>query len=86
MVYSSRDWGLTWHSTEVGGVQGDSEESGLFSVDFLDDQNGIVVGGNYDGDSLTEAEGDNAAVTGDGGDTWHVMGDDHAPSELTSFS
>ena len=78
MIYSSTDWGMTWQSTTVG-VQGESEESGLFSVDFLDDHNGIVVGGNYDGDSLTLAEGENAAITEDGGDTWHVMEEEHAP-------
>ena len=78
MIYSSTDWGMTWRSTTVG-VQGDSEESGLFSVDFFDDHDGIVVGGNYDGDSLTSAEGDNAAITEDGGDTWHVMEEQHAP-------
>ena len=78
MIYSSTDWGMTWSTTTVE-VQGESEESGLFSVDFLDDHNGVVVGGNYDGDALTLAEGANAAVTDDGGDTWHVMEEEHAP-------
>ena len=80
MIYSSTDWGMTWHTTTVE-VQGESEESGLFSVDFLDDHNGVVVGGNYDGDALTLAEGHNAAVTEDGGDTWHVMEEEHAPGK-----
>ena len=78
MIYSSTDWGMTWHTATVA-VQGESEESGLFSVDFLDDHNGVVVGGNYDGDALTLAEGANAAVTDDGGETWHVMEEEHAP-------
>jgi photosystem II stability/assembly factor-like uncharacterized protein len=64
-VLRSADGGRTWsvHATPVATGQA----TGIFSIAFRDDSNGVVVGGNYEQEDDAR---DNLAVTDDGGRTW----------------
>ena len=66
-VFRSSDRGRTWSVAETP-VQAGTSASGIFSVAFADANNGVVVGGDY-----TKPRGlsPNAAITDDGGRTWH---------------
>jgi photosystem II stability/assembly factor-like uncharacterized protein len=66
LIFKSQDGGNTWTSQSLD-IQGNSSSSGLFSIDFVENNDGVVVGGNYEGDNSTTAKGANAAVTMDGG-------------------
>lgn len=50
-------------------VQGISSQ-GISSIDFLDDQFGIAVGGDY---TKQDANTNNIATTNDGGETWQIQ-------------
>ncbi|MCC2589981.1 WD40/YVTN/BNR-like repeat-containing protein [Chryseobacterium sp. MFBS3-17] len=54
---------------ETGFVQ-DSGSAGIYSIDFLDEQFGIAVGGDY---TRQEANINNIATTSDGGQTWQIQ-------------
>ncbi|MFB6457291.1 WD40/YVTN/BNR-like repeat-containing protein [Chitinophaga sp. Hz27] len=58
--------GLNWNAYTLPVIQGESG-TGAFSVAFRDQQNGIVVGGNYKSDTLRDR---NCFLTTDGGKTW----------------
>lgn len=64
-VFTSRDYGHSWESTPTGLKSGDA--AGIFGLCFLNDLQGIALGGDYihihDGQN-------NAAMTSDGGRTW----------------
>lgn len=64
-VFRSADRGFTWSVATTPVAVGVS--SGIFSVAFRDERQGIAVGGDYLKDSES---GDNLAVTTDGGRTW----------------
>ncbi|MBV7531554.1 hypothetical protein [Chitinophaga sp. sic0106] len=49
-------------------IQGQNS-TGAFSVAFLDQQNGIIVGGDYKNDTLRHR---NCFITSDGGKSWHA--------------
>jgi photosystem II stability/assembly factor-like uncharacterized protein len=67
-VLRSSDHGRTWKVTETPLLSG--SKSGIYSIAFRDNRNGVVVGGTYD----KEAEAlDNCAVTSDGGATWTLI-------------
>ncbi|MEQ9422800.1 MAG: photosystem II stability/assembly factor-like protein [Cyclobacteriaceae bacterium] len=51
-------------------IKSDQPGSGIFSIDFFDDRNGIAVGGDYSMDSLAI---ENAANTNDGGSAWQLI-------------
>lgn len=65
-LFYSFDKGETWGKTITPIQSGESTE-GIFSIDFKDELNGLMVGGDYRGDSLTKI---NAAYTTDGGRNW----------------
>lgn len=67
-VLRSPDAGRTWEIAATSLAAGPS--SGIFSIAFRDDRNGIVVGGDYRRESEVV---DNAAVTTDGGATWEMV-------------
>src|SRR5580693_5071951 len=48
-------------------LDGSSAASGVFSLSFRDEQNGVAVGGNYEKPDQTSGT---AAITADGGRTW----------------
>jgi len=66
-IVVSNNRGKSWTAVSVPIVR--NESSGIFSVHFIDDKRGLVVGGNY---LKPEIATDNIAVTSDGGETWNV--------------
>jgi hypothetical protein len=50
-------------------IQGESSQ-GIYSIDFLNDQFGIAVGGDY---TKQDANINNIATTNDGGKTWEIQ-------------
>lgn len=65
-IYHSADYGGTWAKYPCPIMQG-KDSTGPFSIAFVDEQNGIVVGGNYKNDSLNENV---VLLTNDMGKTW----------------
>ncbi len=68
VLYSS-DKGKTWEVFETPIVQG-KETTGIYSIDFYDEQHGFAIGGDY-----TEPENNtsNKIATQDGGKTWTIV-------------
>ncbi|MCG9972664.1 WD40/YVTN/BNR-like repeat-containing protein [Christiangramia crocea] len=79
-VLYSPDKGKTWEVFETPLVQGKSTTGG-YSIDFYDEENGIIIGGDY-----TNPEGNlsNKAVTRDGGKSWQLVGDGKDPGYKSS--
>lgn len=69
-VFISENKGLSWNVYETPITQGRAM-TGIFSTDFLNENIGIVVGGNYEEQSDNSA---NKAITNDGGKTWKLIG------------
>ena len=74
-VLYSPDKGLTWEVFETPIIQG-KETTGMYSIDFYDEQNGFAIGGDY-----TKADDKlaNKIRTNDGGRTWEVVSDGEGP-------
>ncbi|UXX80531.1 oxidoreductase [Reichenbachiella carrageenanivorans] len=67
-VFYTHDKGQHWEVVYTPIVQGESS-TGIFSVDFLDEKNGVAVGGDYTKeDEVTEG----VIVTKDGSQTWQL--------------
>ncbi|MNK54963.1 Ycf48-like protein precursor [compost metagenome] len=65
-IYFSPDYGQSWQVFKCPILQGENS-TGPFSIDFLNEKTGIVVGGNY----LKDKENsNNVLLTSDGGKTW----------------
>ncbi|MFN4764216.1 WD40/YVTN/BNR-like repeat-containing protein [Gillisia sp. Q332] len=79
-VFYSPDKGITWEVYETPLVQG-TPTSGGYSIDFHDDSNGIIIGGDYTAPELNKA---NKAVTEDGGKTWQLVADGKDPGYKSS--
>ncbi len=75
-LFKSIDFGESWEVFDTPIIQGDGPQ-GIYSVDFADAQNGIVVGGNY---SKPEENKANKAITTDGGKTWQLVADGLNPN------
>jgi photosystem II stability/assembly factor-like uncharacterized protein len=67
-VFHSSDRGVNWTAAETPIMHGEASQ-GIFAVGFGRRKEGVVVGGDYQHPSTTEA---NAAVTHDGGKTWSI--------------
>lgn len=65
-LFYSFDRGDSWQKTITPMQSGESTQ-GIFSIDFKNATEGLMVGGDYRGDSLTRI---NAAYTTDGGRNW----------------
>ncbi|NAS29974.1 oxidoreductase [Flavobacteriaceae bacterium R38] len=74
-VFYSSDKGNSWEVYETPIVQGEGTQ-GIYSVDFYDENNGVVIGGDYTKPEINLA---NKAVTTDGGKTWNLMSDGSIP-------
>lgn len=79
-VFYSPDKGITWQVYETPLVHG-TPTSGGYSMDFYDENNGIIVGGDY---TKPEANIANKAITVDGGKTWELVGDGKDPGYTSS--
>ncbi len=65
-VFKSTNRGRIWNTTNTKMRAG--EASGIYSMTFIDELNGVAVGGNYLDSNSTEG---NCVITSDGGKTWH---------------
>ncbi len=67
-VFSSSDRGKSWQVTPTPMIAGEAS-TGIFSLAFLDEKSGVMVGGNYQHPDSIAA---NIAFTEDGGISWHL--------------
>lgn len=67
-IFRSTDAGDTWQAASTPITAGNAS-SGIFSIAFKDQKNGVIVGGDYRKENET---GDNVAITTDGGATWRL--------------
>lgn len=79
-VFYSPDKGKTWEVFDTPLVQGESTK-GAYSVDFYDEQNGVMIGGDY---TTPEGNTANKAITSDGGKTWKLISDGKGPGYKSS--
>jgi photosystem II stability/assembly factor-like uncharacterized protein len=75
-VLKSEDYGVTWDIFETPIIQGNGPQ-GIYSIDFTDEKNGIVIGGDY---SKPEENKGNKAITKDGGKTWTLVANNQNPN------
>ncbi len=75
-VLKSEDYGQTWQIYNTPIVQGNGPQ-GIYSIDFADKKNGIIIGGNYAKPLENKA---NKAITNDGGKTWTLVADKQNPN------
>jgi photosystem II stability/assembly factor-like uncharacterized protein len=68
-VYRSQDYGNKWEEYSTPIIQGEGSQ-GIYSMDFSNKNNGIVIGGDYSKSLENKA---NKAVTKDGGKTWILV-------------
>jgi photosystem II stability/assembly factor-like uncharacterized protein len=78
-VFHTPDMGLTWKVYDTPIVQGKSS-TGIYSVDFYNERQGIICGGDY-----TDMQGDyaNKAITKNGGKTWEVVSENAEPKYVS---
>lgn len=68
-VFYSSNRGTSWTVTDTPILAGGAM-TGIFAMDFYDDKQGVVIGGNWEDKKDTSA---NKARTVDGGRTWQLM-------------
>jgi len=74
-VYFSNNKGRTWEIFNTPVMQGEST-TGIFSMDFYDQNNGYAIGGDY---TKPEIDSLNKIFTVDGGKTWKTIADNMSP-------
>ncbi|MEN8187833.1 MAG: oxidoreductase [Bacteroidota bacterium] len=78
-IFYSPDKGKNWKAFNTPIVQGKTM-TGIFTVDFYDEKNGIIMGGNWE-------EKDNfkntKAITKDGGKTWNLISNGKEPGYIS---
>lgn len=74
-VFKSTDFGYTWQVFDTPIIHGNGPQ-GIYSIDFYDENIGVVIGGNYSKPIENEA---NKAITKDGGETWTLIADKQEP-------
>jgi photosystem II stability/assembly factor-like uncharacterized protein len=79
-VFFSPDKGKTWKVFDTPLIQGEATTGG-YSVDFYDEENGIIFGGDY---TAPEKNAANKAVTNDGGKTWSLTAEGSNPGYKSS--
>ena len=75
-VFKTTDLGKTWEVFDTPIIQGNGPQ-GIYSVDFADENHGIIIGGDY---SKPEENKSNKAITIDGGKTWTLVADGQNPN------
>ena len=75
-VFKTTDLGKTWEVFDTPIIQGNGPQ-GIYSVDFANENNGIIIGGDY---SKPEENKANKAITTDGGKTWTLVADGQNPN------
>ncbi len=79
-VFYSADKGLSWEVFETPIIQGGAM-TGIYSVDFFDENNGVIFGGNWEEKDFNEG---NKAVSSDGGRTWELISNGEGPGYRSS--
>ena len=75
-VFHTADRGRSWEVFETPMNQG-GDMTGIFSVDFQDEQNGILFGGDWENQAQnTRCK----AITDDGGRSWRLFRDGQEPA------
>lgn len=75
-IFKSIDKGHTWQVFTTPIIQGKNTQ-GIYSIDFADELNGIIIGGDYSKPTENTA---NKAITTDGGRTWTLVADGKNPN------
>ncbi|WP_439131058.1 WD40/YVTN/BNR-like repeat-containing protein [Polaribacter sp.] len=75
-ILKSDDFGQTWSIYNTPIIQGNGPQ-GIYTIDFADKNNGIIMGGNYAKPLANKA---NKAITNDGGKTWTLVADNQNPN------
>ena len=75
-VFKSDDFGKTWKIFDTPITQGNGPQ-GIYSIDFYDKNNGIIIGGDYSNPLINKA---NKAITKDGGKTWTLIANNQNPN------
>lgn len=78
-VFHSADMGLTWKVYNTPIIQG-KNTTGIYSVDFYNEKQGIICGGDYLDKFGNFA---NKAITKDGGKTWEVVAENSEPKYVS---
>ncbi len=79
-IFFSPDKGKTWEVFDTPVIQGTATQGG-YSLDFYDDNNGFIIGGDYTKPDENQA---NKAVTKDGGKTWGLVAAGQEPGYKSS--
>lgn len=79
-VMHTPDKGKTWKIFDTPMVQGKAM-TGIYSIDFLDENRGIIFGGNWEDKAFNEG---NKAITKDGGKTWKLIANGKEPGYRSS--
>ena len=79
-VFHSANRGATWEVFDTPIVQG-GQMTGIFTVAFYDDKNGIIFGGDWEKKNQNTG---NKATTKDGGRTWSLIADGQNPGYRSS--
>ena len=74
-ILYSPDKGKTWEVYDTPIIQG-KETTGMYSIDFYDENNGFAIGGDYTKPNDTI---NNKIRTNDGGKTWQVVANGKGP-------
>jgi len=79
-IFYSPDKGENWQVFDTPLIQG-TETAGGYSMDFYDENNGIIIGGDY---TKPEENVANKAITVDGGKTWKLVSNGRDPGYKSS--
>ena len=74
-VYYSNDKGFTWEVKKTP-IESAETTQGIYSIDFYDENIGVVMGGDYTKPEINKA---NKAMTSDGGKTWRLIANNALP-------
>lgn len=78
-VFISKDKGESWTVFDTPIVQGETM-TGIYSLDFADELNGIAMGGNWE---KKEDFTNTKAITEDGGKTWRLVSNEVMPGYIS---
>lgn len=75
-ILKSTNYGKSWEIFETPIIQGNGPQ-GIYSIDFADANNGVIIGGDYSKPLKNKA---NKAITSDGGKNWTLVSDNQNPN------
>lgn len=78
-VFMSSDEGNSWTVSDTPMVQG-GKMTGIFTIDFYDENHGIIMGGNWEN---KKDESASKAITIDGGKSWKLIAENQLPGYIS---